>query len=105
METFEISINGELFRVSERIQSSGRPAYDFAWLNGPVDGTYGFTTWFHFAMRGQDATYTAAEPPSLSDADLRTRLNNSVREFVEDFYAPGDIGEADFPEHRPASGG
>jgi hypothetical protein len=42
MEPFEVIVDDELFRISERCQSGGALSYDFAWLNGPADGTYGF---------------------------------------------------------------
>lgn len=43
MDDVEFSIDHELFRVTERRQSSRMMSYDFAWLSGPDDGTYGFT--------------------------------------------------------------
>lgn len=43
MEPFEVSVDDELFRISEEVQPGGVRSYDFSWLNGPVGGTYGFT--------------------------------------------------------------
>ena len=82
MDPFEIVVQGELFRVSERTQPDGGMSYDFAWRNGPAEGTYGFT------MGGSAAT---AE-----------ELVAAARGFVEAFYGPGGTGETDFPDHTPA---
>jgi hypothetical protein len=85
MDPFEAVIQAEVFRISERTQPDGGLSYDFAWLNGPADGTYGFT------MGGSAAT--------------AQELVEAAREFVEAFYGPGGIGETDFPTHtgrRPA---
>ena len=43
MDAFEVFVQGELFRISERTQPDGATSYDFAWLNGPAEGGYGFT--------------------------------------------------------------
>lgn len=86
MEAFELSILGERFRVSERVQPSGDMSYDFAWLNGPAEGTYGFTV--GRAPRGAHME--------------REELETAARNFVESFYEPGGIGEEDFPEHVAA---
>ncbi len=86
MEAFDVRIDGELFRVSERVQPGGHMSYDFAWLNGPAEGTYGFTV--GCAARGAHMT--------------RDELESAASSFVESFYGPGGIGEEDFPEHVAA---
>ena len=43
MDAFEVFVQGVLFRISERTQPDGATSYDFAWLNGPAEGGYGFT--------------------------------------------------------------
>lgn len=85
MDPFEVVVQGELFRVSERTQPGGGMSYDFAWLNGPAGGTYGFTV---ALPSGQ---ITAAE------------LTAQARQFVDAFYGPGGIGETDFPDRIPAN--
>lgn len=90
MEDLEFTIDDELFRVSERRQPSGMMSYDFAWLNGPDSGNYGFTVGLSVAGSGPSAPMT---PEQLMDA---------ARGFVKSFYEPGGIGEEDFPNHTPA---
>jgi len=80
--SFEAVVKGERFRISERTQPGGAMSYDFAWLNGPADGSYGFTV-------GR----SAATPKDLVA---------EARGFVESFYGPGGIGETDFPDHTPS---
>lgn len=75
-------------------------SYDFNWVNGPADGTYGFTVGFFSASPGEKAV--GRDPSSGSDSTLRSELTESAREFVESFYAPGGIGEEDFPDHLRA---
>ena len=87
MDPFELVVRGELFRISERIQPGGAMSYDFAWLNGPAEGTYGFTV-----GRSSGRTRTAAK-----------ELVRQARGFVDGFYEPGGIGETDFPNHTPAN--
>lgn len=90
MSDLEFSIDGEMFRVSERRQSSGMMSYDFAWLNGPDGGAYGFTVGLQSA------------PGSEPNARMtREDLMNEARGFIEGFYEPGGIGEEDFPDHTP----
>jgi hypothetical protein len=84
MDHFEVVVQGELFRISERAQPGGAMNYDFAWLYGPAEGTYGFTV-------GRSSGRTTAE-----------ELVAQARQFVEAFYGPGGIGETDFPNHTPA---
>ena len=85
MDSFEVEIRGELFRISERIQPGGAMSYDLNWLNGPAGGTYGFT------VARSSAQITASE------------LVSEARGFIEAFYGPGGIGETDFPTHTPAN--
>ncbi|WP_026536031.1 hypothetical protein [Arthrobacter sp. H14] len=94
MESFEVSVNDELFRISERTQPGGSLSYDFAWLNGPADGTYGFTASRLVADSGDD---TSGSEVSMTRAELA----EEVREFVKRFYEPGGVAE-DFPDHGPA---
>ena len=84
MDHFEVVIQGELFRISERRQPGGTMSYDFAWLNGPAGGSYGFTV-------GRTSGLASA-----------SELVAEARRFVETFYEAGGIGEADFPNHTPA---
>jgi len=84
MDHFEVVVQGEQFRISERTQPGGTMSYDFAWRNGPAKGTYGFTVG---RASGRSAT---------------TELVAQARQFVEAFYGPGGIGETDFPNHTPA---
>jgi hypothetical protein len=84
MDHFEVVVQGERFRISERTQSDGATSYDFAWLNGPAEGTYGFTI---------------GRSSGRSDAE---ELIAHARGFVEGFYEKGGIGESDFPDHTPA---
>lgn len=90
MGDLEFSIDGEMFRVSERRQSSGMMSYDFAWLNGPDGGTYGFTVGLQ-----------TAPGPDPNAHMTREDLMNEARGFVAGFYEPGGIGEEDFPDHTP----
>lgn len=83
MGPFEFAVDGEVFRVSERFQPDGQMSYDFAWLNGPADGTYGFTV--------------GCAP--LGARMTRDELVEAGRGFATSFYEPGGIGEEDFPEH------
>ena len=85
MDHFEVVVQGELFRISERTQPGGTMSYDFAWLNGPADGTYGFTV-------GRSSGRAAAK-----------ELVEQARQFVEAFYGPGGIGVTDFPDHTSAN--
>lgn len=90
MGDLESAIDGEMFRVTERRQSSGIMSYDFAWLHGPDGGTYGFTV-------GLQTT-----PGSDPEARMtRETLMNEVRGLVEGFYEPSGVGEEDLPDHRP----
>lgn len=94
MEDIELSVDDELFRVSKRRQPNGMMSYDFAWLNGPNDGTYGFTV--GLVAAGTDAAgFDAVARMS------REQLGEEARGFMEAFYQPGGIGEQDFPAHVP----
>ncbi len=95
MKPFEVTIDDELFRISERRQPDGGLSYDFAWLNGPAGGTYGFTV-------GKFAAGSAGHTPDDTARMTEDELLDEVRGFVESFYEPGGIGEEDFPEHIPA---
>ncbi|WP_104110562.1 hypothetical protein [Arthrobacter sp. N199823] len=95
MDDFEISVDHELFRISERYQPDGRLSYDFSWLNGPVDGTYGFT----IGRRGGEAV---PNDPDGASRMSREALVEEARFFLDSFYAAGGAGEEDFPGHIPA---
>lgn len=86
MDPFEVVVQGEQFRISERTQPDGGMSHDFAWLNGPAGGTYGFTL------------------ASSSGQIAATELVAQARPFVAAFYGPNGIGETDFPDHIPAIG-
>lgn len=94
MEDLEFAVDNELFRVIERRQPNGMLSYDFAWLNGPNDGTYGFTVGLAVAGTG-----AAGSDPFARMS--REQLVEEARGFVEAFYQPGGIGEQDFPGHVP----
>jgi hypothetical protein len=94
MQPFEVTVDEELFRISERNQPSGALSYDFTWLNGPVDGNYGFTVGRVVAASGDGASETEARI-------TRDDLVNEAREFAKAFQEPEGIGE-DFPDHVPA---
>lgn len=90
MDPIELTIDQEVFRVSERRQASGAMSYDFVWLNGPDHGNYGFTV-------GSIAPGAEVEPEMSHD-----QLVQEARAFVQGFYELGGIGEVDFPDHMPA---
>lgn len=103
MDPFEVVVQGERFRISERAQPGGGMSYDFAWLNGPAGGTYGFTI-------GRSLGWSAEEPAPDADGLPAGRiaaeeLVTEARGFVESFYGTGGIAETDFPDHTPASAG
>ncbi|NJC24268.1 hypothetical protein BJ994_003344 [Arthrobacter pigmenti] len=87
MEPFEVTIEQEVFCISERRQPTGNMSYDFLWLNGPVEG-YGYTV----ALSHPDSRMS------------REELVDEVRGFLQGFYEPGGIGEEDFPDHGPTAG-
>lgn len=95
MKPFEVIVDDELFCISERLQPSGALSYDFSWLNGPADGTYGFSA-SPFIAR------SAYEPLTSVPSMTREELVEEVRGFMKGFYEPGGNGE-DFPDHVSAS--
>lgn len=90
MDPIELTIDQEIFRISERRRASGAVSCDFAWLNGPNDGTYG---------AGSVAPGAAVEPKMSHD-----QLAQEARAFIQGFYEPEGVGEVDFPDHMPAKG-
>ncbi len=94
MESFEVTIDHEVFRISETRQPGGALSYDFSWLNRPADGTYGFTV-------GRVTAGTGGMTSDDSARMTRDELVAEVRGFVEDVYEPGGIGET-WPDHIPA---
>ncbi|MGP5049741.1 hypothetical protein [Glutamicibacter ardleyensis] len=95
MDDFEVSVDHELFRISERYQPDGRLSYDFSWLNGPADGTYGFTI-------ARSVGEAAPNDPDSASRISEEALVEEARVFIDSFYAAGSIGEEDFPDHIPA---
>lgn len=95
MDDFEISVDHVLFRISERYQPDGWLSYDFSWLNGPADGSYGFTI-------GRSGGEAAPNDPDSASRMSREALVEQARAFLDSFYAAGGIGEEDFPDHIPA---
>lgn len=69
--------SGERFEVHESRRTDGSYQYEFAWLNGPADGTYGF------AIGG--------------GALGLEELERETRGFVSSFFEPEGIGPSDFP--------
>ncbi len=94
MESFDVTIDGEAFRISERMQPTGEPSYDFTWLNGPLDGTYGFTV----SRAGSGNGGNAIEPATPM---TREELVQEAQSFVAQFSEPGGMGK-DFPGYVPA---
>lgn len=80
-----IEVEGERFEVETRVQP-GQRAYDFTWLNGPSESSYGFI--LGLTSTGQ------ATPNDLS----QTEIEDEARLFVRAFFSPDGIGPSDFPE-------
>lgn len=95
MEPFEVTVDHELFRISERLLPGGSFSYDFAWLNGPAEGTYGFTI-------GRSAVGAGGHGPETIARMTEDELIDEVRGFVESAYEAGGIVDGDFPDHTPA---
>lgn len=72
-----VQFDDERFEVHEVAQPNGHHQYQFAWLNGPANGTYGF------AIGGGILA--------------REGLERAAREFVSSFFEPGGVGPSDFP--------
>jgi hypothetical protein len=100
MDEFEVVVQGELFRISQRTQPDGALSYDFAWLNGPAEGTYGFTVGRSLGGTATEELVVEAHPAVRIAVE---ELAAQARRFVEAFYGPGGIGETDFPNHTPAN--
>ncbi|UWX97378.1 hypothetical protein N2K95_01395 [Arthrobacter zhaoxinii] len=95
MDDIELVFNGEIFRISEDIGPDGKISYHFSWLNGPADGSYGFTV----SRFGVGSGSTPAEPtPQMTNE----QLISEVQGFITAFYESGGIGEQDFPHRTPA---
>lgn len=92
----EISVDGELFRISQRRGAEGSVGYDFSWLNGPAGGTYGFSV--GGVIVGDASADEAIEASTFS----RDQLIAQVQGFLRSFYEEGGIGQTDVPDHRPA---
>jgi hypothetical protein len=91
MGSFEFTVDYERFQVTSRRCFGGRISYDFSWLNGPSEGTYGFTV-------GLSAAPSPIDKAQMSEQ----QLIEIARNFIETFYGVGGIGEEDFPEHTRA---
>lgn len=100
MDHFVVVVRDERFRISERTQPDGAMSYDFAWLNGPTEGTYGFTVGRSFGWTAAEEMIAEAHPAGRASAE---ELVAQAHQFLEAFYGPGGIGETDFPEHVPAN--
>ncbi len=94
MDDPDLVIGGEVFRISERVEPGGKASYHFAWLNGPADGSYGFSIGF-FDVGSESAG--SGMLPRMTSGQLATEAQG----FVTAFYAPRGIGEEDFPDHHP----
>ncbi|WP_147441023.1 hypothetical protein [Mycetocola zhadangensis] len=83
-----IEVRGERFRVDTRTDPFGRQAVDFTWLNGPEDGTYGFTV----------APGGGEHGPGAEGSLTRTQIEQEATNFVLAFFSEGGIGPSDFPD-------
>lgn len=97
MDSFEVSVDGELFRISERCDPGETLTYDFSWLNGPANGTYGFS--LGAALSANDPAETES---SSAFTFSKKQLIAEVQGFVTSFYSEGGIGQEDFPDHVAA---
>lgn len=95
MDSFEVFVDGELFRISERCEPSATISYDFTWLNGPAKGTYGFSL-------GISANHSVETESCNAPGLSREQLIAQVQSFLNSFYEDGGIGQEDFPDHVPA---
>lgn len=104
MDPFDVSIDGGVFRISERRQPGGALSYDVAWIDGPADGTYGFTVG-RFVGRSAPASVTgaAASPHEPTLEMTREELLTEVRAFVRHVDEPEGIGE-DVSDRTPRPG-
>lgn len=84
MTPTDLYVEGEHFSVSIRFEATTR-LYDFNWVNGP-SGDYGFTI--------------GGASGDLSESELSGRATG----FVRSFFAPGGIGEIDFPDFVASRG-
>ncbi|MFJ6001282.1 hypothetical protein [Arthrobacter sp. NPDC092385] len=91
MDSFDVTVEHGVFRVSERRQSGGALSYDLLWVNGPSGGTYGFTV-------GRSILGTGGITSDDAARMTREELVAEVRGFVEHVYEPGGIGET-WPDH------
>ncbi|WP_247826834.1 hypothetical protein [Arthrobacter antioxidans] len=86
MKPFEVTVECELFRISERRQPGGALSYDIAWLDGPTERAYVFTV----------GKFTVGSEGHTSDAEARMteeELLDEVRGFVLSWRA-GEGGGA-----------
>ncbi len=95
MKDLELSVGAEMFRISERVATGGQVSYDFAWLNGPADGSYGFTV-------SKISVGSGPTGPGAGSRMTQEELLSEAQAFIAGFYEPGGIGEEDFPDHAPA---
>lgn len=78
-----VEVEGERFDIKMRLGPDGQRFYDFSWINGPSEQTYGFTIGTNTPMTHE-----------FSPADLEEK----ARGFVAGFFSPGGIGETEFPK-------
>lgn len=83
MSTMLIDVEGERFAVSQRLGPGGQRMYDFTWLNGPSEPSYGFTI-------GSGAPLQI----EFSQAELEEKAAG----FVHTFFSSHGIGPSDFPD-------
>lgn len=96
MDAFEAVVDGELFRISARREpEESSISYDFDWLNGPANGTYGFSL-------GMSVNHSPATDIRDASELSRAQLIAQVQGFLDSFYDDGGIGQEDFPDHVPA---
>ncbi|WP_298254131.1 hypothetical protein [uncultured Arthrobacter sp.] len=94
MDSFEVTVDDEVFRIDERKGPGGALSYDFSWVSGPADGTYGFSV-------GRLCHESGGMTSEKESRMTRDELVDEVRAFVGHVYDPGGIGEA-WPDHIPA---
>ncbi|MHA7276154.1 hypothetical protein [Arthrobacter sp. HLT1-21] len=95
MKPFDVVVDHELFRISERRQPAASRCYEFVWLNGPMDGTYVLTVGRFATISGGDASDVVAR---MTEEELIAE----ARGFARSVYEPGGIAEENFPDHIPA---
>lgn len=83
----ELSIKGEIFHISEQLGPAGQTEYHFDWLNGPAEGSFGFSV-SRFAA-GSESASAQAMPPMTHQ-----QLIAEAEGFIAAFYASGGIADS-----------